>query len=438
MTTIELPVESAPLLAVVRTVLTSEVPDAALIGGLAVTARVASSTVAYRSTDDVASSSPTRAVRSPSRVEVGPTAGIRVYPDLGIPTSGYTRIMRRSDKALSSDLQQFAIAALGEKVGTVSVSPDMGADVIVEVDGHRLAINIKTTAYATVERIGTFQRLASEAQDEAILVVADRINEPARQAIEDAGWGYLDAKSGALFLRAPGIRIDTKVAPLDPGSAARPVGVVGRAGRVVAYEILRRHYDGQVQPILTSTSKDEFDLARSSTSDAIRALAAADLFTATGAPVLPELFWELAKVWAPVDRRWLASVPDADEWGRSVDPEKPTWHLGGIEAAIVHGAPAVGAGAGPLELYVSGPVVLSIAARRYGLADPIAAAASVAVPSAHQVTAPHDSRRNRRHRGWPVVHPVAAALDIAALGDARSQQILEEWHPDGEAVWHDH
>lgn len=52
MTTIELPVESGPLLAVVRTVLTGDVPDAALIGGLAVTARVASTT-GYRATNDV-------------------------------------------------------------------------------------------------------------------------------------------------------------------------------------------------------------------------------------------------------------------------------------------------------------------------------------------------------------------------------------------------
>lgn len=53
MTTIELPLESGPLLDVVRTVLTGDVPDAALIGGLAVTARVASPTTGYRATADV-------------------------------------------------------------------------------------------------------------------------------------------------------------------------------------------------------------------------------------------------------------------------------------------------------------------------------------------------------------------------------------------------
>jgi len=52
-TTIDLPPESNSLLGVVRTVLTGDVPDAALIGGLAVTAHVASPTVGYRATADV-------------------------------------------------------------------------------------------------------------------------------------------------------------------------------------------------------------------------------------------------------------------------------------------------------------------------------------------------------------------------------------------------
>ena len=83
-------------------------------------------------------------------------------------------------------------------------------------------------------------------------------------------------------------------------------------------------------------------------------------------------------------------------------------------------------------------MLLSIAVRRYGSSDPLAAAASVAVPAVHQVTAPPDpASGERRHRGWLLVHPVAAALDLAAAGDARSLQVLAEWRPDGEAVWHE-
>lgn len=37
-------------------------------------------------------------------------------------------------------------------------------------------------------------------------------------------------------------------------------------------------------------------------------------------------------------------------------------------------------------------------------------------------------------------HPLRTAswsAALAALGDDRSQQVLAEWQPDGEAVWHE-
>jgi hypothetical protein len=197
--------------------------------------------------------------------------------------------------------------------------------------------------------------------------------------------------------------------------------------------------DSYERPVLTSTSSDQFDLARSSTSDARRALIGGGLLTEDGKPVVPDLFWALARAWAPTDRRWLATVPNPNDWERSHDLTDPTWRLGGVQAAIALGAPIVSTGEAPVDLYVPSPVLLSIAVRRYGSSDPLAAAASVTVPIVHQVTAPRaPTSRERRHNGWLVVHPVAAALDLAALGDARSQQVLAEWQPDGEAVWHEH
>lgn len=335
-------------------------------------------------------------------------------------------------------LREQAATAIVAAVDGVTPPKDPGGDLEVELDGQRVAIKVKTMAYATVERVEALERSDPPSNDRAVLVVADRINQPARTALREAGWGYFDVTSGSLFLRAPGIRIDTTVDAGDPGIRSKPVGVVGRAGRVVAYELLRRRYDRDPRPVLTTTSFEQFDLARSSTSDARRALIGAGLLTEDGEPVVPELFWALARAWAPTDRRWLASVPDPKDWDRAHDPTEPTWRLGGIQAAIALGAPVVTAGEAPAELYVPGPILLSIAVRRYGSSDPLAAAASVTVPVVHQVTAPHDPASHEpRHNGWLVVHPVAAALDLAALGDARSQQILAEWQPDGEAVWHE-
>jgi hypothetical protein len=345
---------------------------------------------------------------------------------------------RRSTDVLVRSLREQATAALLETVGTVEPASNSTGDLEIELDGHRVTVEVKPMAYATVDRVEALKRKGLPAGDGSVLVVADRINQPAQAALRAAGWGYLDLATGSLFLRAPGIRIDTTVDVVEPGERPRPVGVVGRAGRVVAYELLRRAYDRDRRPILTSTSADQFDLARSSTSDARRALIGAGLLTGDGEPVLPELFWALAREWAPTDRRWLAAIPDAKDWDRAPDPTEPTWRLGGAQAAIKLGAPIVTAADGPIDLYVPGPVLLSIAVRRYGSSDPLAAAASVAVPAVHQVTVPPDpASSERRHRGWLLVHPVAAALDLAAAGDARSLQVLAEWRPDREGVWHE-
>lgn len=345
---------------------------------------------------------------------------------------------RRSNVALDWSLREQAAAALLDAVGTVQPASNSTGDLVIELDGRRVTMEVKTMAYATVDRVEALKRKGLPADDRAVLVVADRINQPAQVALREAGWGYLDLATGRLFLRAPGIRIDTTVDAQGPGGRPKPVGVVGRAGRVVAYELLRRRYDQDPRPVLTTTSFDEFGLARSSSSDARRALIGAGLLTEDGEPLLPELFWALAREWAPTDRRWLASVPDPKDWDRAHDPTEPTWRLGGTQAAISFGAPIVSAGETPAELYVPDPVLLSIAVRRYGSSDPLAAAASVAVPVVHQVTAPPDpASGGRRLDGWLLVHPVAAALDLAASGDARSLQVLAEWQPDGEAVWHE-
>ena len=206
---------------------------------------------------------------------------------------------RRSTDVLDRSLREQAMAALVEAVGGVQPASNSTDDLEIELDGHR----VKTMAYATVDRVEALKRKGVPTGDKSILVVADRINQPAQAALKEAGWGYLDLATGSLFLRAPGIRIDTTVDAVEPGERPKPVGVVGRAGRVVAYELLRRRYDEDPRPVLTTTSFDQFDLARSSTSDARRALIGAGLLTEDGEPVLPELFWALAREWAPTDRR---------------------------------------------------------------------------------------------------------------------------------------
>jgi hypothetical protein len=301
-------------------------------------------------------------------------------------------------------------------------------------------VETKAISYATPERLTTIgpNRSVDGSGDRVTLVLAGRTSAPARRLMREEGIGYFDATTGELYLRGGGLRIDAVTPGATSPSQARPApGVKGLAATTMAYELLRRAFDGDHRPLGVRPATDELGLARSSISDARQRLVGAGLVTEDDEPTLPSLFWELALSWAPKERRWLAEIPDPGEWNALADSASGEWRLGGLSAAVALGAPGVGVGEAPLDLYVPGPVLLTIAERRYGTADVLSARASVAVPAVSQVTsvpAP-GARLPVIVRGWPVVHPVAAALDLASLGDARARQILEEWEPDGNVVW---
>ena len=91
----------------------------------------------------------------------------------------------------------------------------------------------------------------------------------------------------------------------------------------------------------------------------MRRLAEAGLVDEAGTAVAPDLFWELAAAWR-TERTWLLRRPDPKQHVPS-DPLAPSWRMTGTAAAAAYGAPLASAGEGPLELYVTGPVELSIA-----------------------------------------------------------------------------
>ncbi len=198
--------------------------------------------------------------------------------------------------------------------------------------------------------------------------------------------------------------------------------IAGRAGLAVAYRLLT----SPTQPIQPTRSGTGF--APSTVSVALQRIRDAGLLDPDGQAVAPELFWVLAERWAP-DRRWLLTAPDQSEaaW---TDSDTPGWCLSGTLAAVELGAPVTATPSIP-DLYVPGPVDLTIASRRYGVTnDPNVAAASVAVAPVPGVTT---DRRPPVTQGWPLAHPVAVALDLAQ-DRARGREILEEWSPP-ERVW---
>lgn len=351
--------------------------------------------------------------------------------------------MRRSTEQLQHDLFQFAQRALEAKVGPVTVlTQPPEATLRVTFDGNSLFFVLQMMAYATEDRIRRALRDRDNSAGSINLIVADRLTVSAKVLMASFGWGYIESSTGSIFIHAPGVRIETSVETLsaDLVSTTQRLarsGIVGRNGRILAYELLRRHFDNDDTPIKTSTSKKEFDLPRSSTSDAMRALIAADLVRDNGAPIIPELFWELARNWKPTQQQFLASTPDPSAWADEVAVSQQSWKLAGTQAAIIHGAPAVGTSDTQLELYVPSLVEMSVATRMHGVTDALSAKAVLLAPPVPQIIRRSEAPSTTRFQGWSVVHPVCAALDLASIDDARSHQILSEWEPKGRAVWHE-
>jgi hypothetical protein len=172
-----------------------------------------------------------------------------------------------------------------------------------------------------------------------------------------------------------------------------------------------------------STTRSGLGFAPSTISEALTRLRDAGLVDDSGLAVTPELFWALADRWRP-KRTSVAEQPDP------TGSDTAGWCVTGTVAAAELGAPVVSTGAAP-DLYVPGPVVATIAARRYGVArDASVAAASIAVAPARAV---NDEALPPAHQGWPLAHPVAVALDLAQ-DRARGREILDDWSPP-ERVW---
>lgn len=118
------------------------------------------------------------------------------------------------------------MAALAERLGPVSVpagTTGRHRDAVIEVDGRELNVSFKTTAYATTSRFEQMKRDDVDSGDGAVLVVADRINAPARQAIEDMGWGSPGPSSWPPPPAATAQPIPTdprRMAPRRPGGLA--------------------------------------------------------------------------------------------------------------------------------------------------------------------------------------------------------------------------
>jgi len=324
--------------------------------------------------------------------------------------------MARS-RTTAPEMAALAIADLTNALTAAGLSIERTSEnsLRIALDDSAFDVDVVPVAYATASNAAELIAETSPPGHVAVLV-ADRVTAHARSRLIDAGWGWLDRR-GHLRLRGPGLLVDTAVSTATRGARTPEAPLRGRAGLAIAYQLLTR----PEEPI--SPTRSGLGFAPSTVSEALKRLRTGGLVQTDGHPVLPEFFWALAEEWAP-QRTWLAEEPSPTA------TETAGWCVSGTLAAAELGAPIVAAGSTP-DLYVPGPVVITIATRRYGVArDASVAAASIAVAPVSAVTG---ETRPPVHQRWRLAHPVAVALDLAQ-DRARGREILEDWSP-SERVW---
>lgn len=335
---------------------------------------------------------------------------------------------RRTPEA---EQQAAAVNAAVEALRDLGFDPELPvtgrrASLRAKIDDRVLVFAVVAMAYATSQHLADVLRRARPPEGAVPLLVADRITADARDLLGAAGWSWLDRR-GRMHLTAAGVRIDVDIEPdMTKADAAAGPPVTGRAGLEVAYWLCAN----PGRSLSPTKNRGTVRLAPSTISITVAKLARAGLLDDRGAATLPELFWELAGVWA-LPRTWLATVPEAPRAGPA-DPLGAHWTRSGTVAAASFGAPVVTTGDDVVELYVPGPVELTIASRRYGRADPASGVAAIAVAPVVGVCEPGDTT-GVKVNGWPAAPLLAVALDLAQ-DRARGREILADWRA-GDGVW---
>jgi hypothetical protein len=298
----------------------------------------------------------------------------------------------------------------------------MRADLTVQTaDGRHLILEVKALASPAPADVDRLARAAATPETVRVLV-ADRIVPRVREQLRNAGWSWLDRR-GHFFLLAPGLLIDSDIAPLrdERATRARPV-LDTDVGIDVATAILTE--SGRklsIRALVAFTGR-----SLGAVHHAVRSLTEEGLVGPHGLPLVPELFWEVAARWRPL-RVPLAASPDPDDHRNGQGPDGE-WVLCDTLAASAFGAAPVIRGDYPPDFYVPDARTVRVARQLFG--DPLSAdrrAATVAVAPATWTCARSVGPVGAEMR-WPAAHPVVVALDLA-IDAGRGREILDGWTP---------
>jgi hypothetical protein len=288
-------------------------------------------------------------------------------------------------------------------------------DGILTIDGSRVALHLVTRAHPTPADVQAL--VETTAGQLPAMLVADRISEPGRAALRQAGWGWLDRR-GHLRIWTPGARVE---APLPGAGGATAVSVtnpwttvgleVALAALIEPAEQVRAR---RVAPIL----------GRSVGAVHERIASFVDLGLigpSTRRPLLPELFWETAAHWP--DDGWQPLPVGLDDVAEAVGNDV----LVRVDerAATLGGARIPAAGDLPARCYVPAASGLRRALRLADREGDRAARSWVRAAPVSWLPTNDDHPPDASHP-WFVAHPIVCALRLAR-DPARGREVVDAW-----------
>jgi hypothetical protein len=322
-----------------------------------------------------------------------------------------------------------AFAELGIDARLPVDASDCDADLVLDPDGIGFRVQVKYRALVTDD---VAERLLSETmpRDAALLVIADRVTDAAREVLTSRRAGYLDLR-GRLALRTDRLVIDAEVEPVKE-RAGRTGALSGKAGLEVATALLMH----PERTVAVRQLARELGRSPSTVSDVLAALRQDNLIDPGSAVTGSRLFWHVADRW-PTSRTYLARPPMPGEASLTAplrlgldDVEHMSgWALTDSAAAVAYGAPLAFRSDQVLDFYVPDHSVVRRATTLLGVAGSTSQARATVRAAPVPAVVQRRISLETNVLEWPLAHPLFVALDLAQ-DVGRGREILADWTPD--------
>jgi hypothetical protein len=355
-------------------------------------------------------------------------------------------------RVLAEVLQDLALV---ERVVREPRGPEPAArpDLTVHfTDGRVAHLDVKASAHPANAELRMLVREWQERVDRHLVLVVDALPRKSEDFLARSGVSWLE-RGGRLVLAVPGALVDTQVQPVPRHrrSTTRSAAIRGESGASVAFALLLRPED---PPGVRDVARIS-GLTAGAISQGRQWLQAHSLVDGRGRPLVPELFWELARVWRQIDFVELVEPPGSlaaldSRYGaglrvpllESLDVAETAYRPGRVETldhphdgwAEVGTVAALAYGADLIPSRETARQVLVPPARWYRVAAHTGSPTTSGRAATRLGLAPTTLATRIRRPGdpLPLAHPLAVALTLA--GDSRGREILETFRPEGCAI----